>query len=134
VSEDLRLGGLDRGDTAQLGVCPLLACNSLILVVRYFRVRARDTDRRAGLALCGVRWERGWLACDAYGAGLWLYFTDPGRHRGVACTPAGCRARSSWPACVCLNWPGRIPGCAPLARLRSHLQRLALTDRNMRAF
>ena len=55
MSESFRLGSLDGGDRSELGVYPLLACNyacnSLILVVCYFGVGARDTDGRAGLAL-----------------------------------------------------------------------------------
>ena len=67
-----------------LGVSLPLVCN-MFLVVCFFVVRAREADRRAGLALRGVCWERGWLACDTYGASLWLHVTDLGRHRGVAC-------------------------------------------------
>ena len=84
MPEGVRLGSLDGGNCAQLGVYPLLACNdacnSLILIVCYFCVRARDTDRRAGLTPCGVRWECGRLSRDAYGTSLRLYFTDLGRH------------------------------------------------------
>ena len=52
-----------------LGVSLPLVCN-MFLVVCFFGVRAREADRRAGLALRGVCWERGWLACDTYGASL----------------------------------------------------------------
>ena len=44
-----------------------------------------------------------------------------GRLEVVSPALAACRARRSWPACVCLNWPGRIPGRGPPARVRSHL-------------
>ena len=88
-----------------LGVSLPLVCN-MFLVVCFFGVRAREADRRAGLALRGVCWERGWLACDTYGASLWLHVTDLGRHRGVACI--GCLPGAQELACL------RVPELALL--------------------
>ena len=55
-----------------LGAFLLLPCNR-IFVVCFFGVRAHEADRRAELALRGVRWERGRLVCDSYSASLWLF-------------------------------------------------------------
>ena len=129
MPEDSRLRGLDGGGGAQLGIYPLLACNSPILVICYFRVRARYANRRARLAVCGVCTSssvtRMAPVCGS------ISQTQAGTV--VPPVPAVCRARRSWPACVCLNWPGRIPCYGPPARVCSHLQRLAVIALNMRA-
>jgi len=58
-----------------LGAFLLLACNR-IFVVCFFGVRAHEADRRAELALRGIRWERGRLVCDSYSPSLWLFFSS----------------------------------------------------------
>ena len=88
--------GKDGGGATQLGIFPLLACNSvvpiktvycnsLILVVCCLIFGAREADSRAELTLRGVRRERGLLVCDTYSARLRLCLADPGRHRSVTC-------------------------------------------------
>ena len=102
------------------GASLLLACNR-IFVVGYFGVRAREADRRAELALCVA--SAGSVAGSSVTRMAPVCGSDSQTQAGTVALPAwaACRARRSWPVCVCLNWPCCISGCGPSARVYCHL-------------
>jgi hypothetical protein len=72
-----------------LGAFLLLACNRIV-VVCFFGVRAHEADRRAELALRGVRWER------VAGSSVTRIAPVCG---SVSQTQAGTVASPAWAAC-----------------------------------
>ena len=101
------------------GAFLLLACNR-IFVVSYFGVRAaRQIVGQSSLCAASV----GSAAGSSVTRMAPVCGSASQTQAGTVALPAwaACRARRSWPVCVCLNWPCCIPGCGPSARVYCHL-------------